>query len=75
MKSSMSMKHAMKTTIQTELPDELVSQARSLVDRGWAGDFDELLADALRRYLESHSSQLTESFIREDVAWGLRSRE
>ena len=65
----------MKTIIQTELPDELVSQARSLVDRGWAGDFDELLADALRRYLESHSSQLTESFIREDVAWGLSGRE
>jgi len=65
----------MKTTIQTELPDELVSQARSLVDRGWAGDFDELLADALRRYLESHSSELTESFIRQDVAWGLSGRE
>ena len=65
----------MKTTIQTELPDELVSQARSLVDRGWVRDFDELLADALRRYLESHSSELTESFIRQDVAWGLNGRE
>lgn len=61
----------MKTTIQTELPDELVSQARSLVDQGWAGGFDELLADALRRYLESHSSELTETFIRQDVAWGV----
>lgn len=65
----------MKTTIQTELPDELISQARSLVDQGWAGDFDELLTDALRRYLESHSSELTESFIRQDVAWGLHGRE
>ena len=67
----------MKTTIQPELPDELVSQARSLVDvdQGWAGDFDELLTDALRRYLESHSSELTESFIQQDVAWGLSGRE
>jgi hypothetical protein len=65
----------MKTTIQTELPDELISQARSLIDQGWAGDFDELLTDALRRYLESHSSELTESFIRQDVAWGLHGRE
>jgi Arc/MetJ-type ribon-helix-helix transcriptional regulator len=61
----------MKTIIQAELPDELVSQARSLVDQGWAGDFDELLADALRRHLESHSSEITESFIRQDVAWGV----
>ncbi len=65
----------MKTTVQTELPDELVSQARSLADQGWVGDFDELLTDALRRYLESHSSELTESSIRQDVAWGLRGRE
>lgn len=65
----------MKTTIQTELPDELVTQARALIAEGWAGNLDELLADALRRYLESHSSQLTESFIREDVAWGLRGIE
>ena len=65
----------MKTTIQTELPVELVSQARSLVDQGWAGDFDELLTEALRRYLESHSSELTESFTRQDVAWGLSGRE
>jgi Arc/MetJ-type ribon-helix-helix transcriptional regulator len=65
----------MKTKIQIELPDELVSQARSLVDRGWAGDFDELLTDALRRYLESHSAELTQSFIRQDVAWGLSGRE
>jgi predicted DNA-binding antitoxin AbrB/MazE fold protein len=46
------------------------SQARSLVAQGWAGDFDEL-ADAIRRYLESHSSELTESFIRQDLSSGL----
>ncbi len=48
----------MKTVIQAELPQELVSQARTFVEEGWVGDFNELLAEALRRYLESHSSRL-----------------
>jgi len=60
----------MKTAIQAELPQELVSQARAFVEEGWAGDFNDLLAEALRRYLESHSTRLAESFIREDLAWG-----
>lgn len=58
----------MKTAIQAELPEQLVADARAFVEEGWAGDFDELLAEALRRYLESHSSRLAESFIRE--FWG-----
>ena len=41
------------------------------MEEGWAGDFDELLAEALRRYLESHSSRLVQSFIREDASWGV----
>lgn len=65
----------MKTAIQAELPQELAIQARAFVEQGWAGDFNELLAEALRRYLESHSSRLAESFIREDVSWGLHGRE
>jgi hypothetical protein len=65
----------MKTPIQAELPEQLVADARAFVEEGWVGDFDELLAEALRRYLESHSSRLAETFIREDVAWGLRGRD
>lgn len=61
----------MKTAIQAELPEQLVADDRAFVEEGWAGDFDELLAEVLRRYLESHSSRLAESFVREDVAWGL----
>ena len=52
-----------------------MAEARAFVEEGWVGNFDELLADALRRYLESHSLRLAESFIEEDVAWGLRGRE
>ena len=61
--------------MKTALPERLVEDARSFVEEGWVGDFDELLAEALPRYLESHSSRLAESFVRNDVAWGLRRRE
>ena len=62
----------MKTAIHAELPEQLVVDARAFVEQGWVGDFDELLAEALRRHLESHSTRLAESFIREGglgVAW------
>lgn len=59
----------MNIFIQAELPTNLLIQVKTLVDEGWASDLNEILADALRRYLESHSSALTESFIREDVEW------
>jgi metal-responsive CopG/Arc/MetJ family transcriptional regulator len=65
----------MKTAIQAELPEELVKEARAFVEQGSVSDFNELLAEALRRYLESHSTRLAESLIREDVAWELRGRE
>ena len=57
----------MKTASQAELPEQLVADARAFVEEGWASNFDELLAEALRRYLESHSSRLAESFIKEDI--------
>jgi hypothetical protein len=33
-----------------------------------------LLAEALRRFLESHSGDLTEAMIQEDVNWGLHGK-
>jgi hypothetical protein len=65
----------MSTAIQAELPPELLAQARAFVEEGWAKDVNELLSEALRRYLESHSSQLSETFILEDVEWGLKGNE
>ena len=65
----------MNQSIQAEFPDGLLNQAQMLVDEGWAGDLNEILVDALRRYLESHNSTLTESFLREDVAWGLDGKD
>jgi hypothetical protein len=68
--------HTMNNTfIEAELPAELAAQARAFVAEGWATDFNDLLAEALRRFLESHEASLTESFIKEDVEWGLRGRD
>ncbi|MBK5967910.1 MULTISPECIES: CopG family transcriptional regulator [Thiorhodovibrio] len=61
--------------IEAELPAELAAQARAFVADGWAKDFNDLLAEALRRFLESHEASLTESSIRKDVAWGLHGRD
>jgi Arc/MetJ-type ribon-helix-helix transcriptional regulator len=60
------------TTIHAHIPDLLAQQAQALVKRGWVGNLDELIAESLRRYLESHQEALTEGFIREDVEWGLK---
>lgn len=65
---------AATTVIQAELPPELTDRARSFVEEGWATDMNELLAEALRRFLESHSGDLTEAMIQEDVDWGLHGK-
>jgi hypothetical protein len=65
----------MKTLIQAEVPEGLALEAHAFVKEGFASDLNELVAEALRRYLESHSASLTESQIREDVAWGLHGRD
>lgn len=60
-----------KVRIDAELPAALAAQARAFVAEGCANDLDDLLAEALRRFLESHASELTEAFMKEDVRWGL----
>lgn len=63
------------TTIQANLPDELVQQAREFVDEGWAGDFDAVLTEALRRFLDSHGPRIAEEHVRDDIEWGMRGSE
>lgn len=57
------------------LPPELTSRAQAYVNDGWANGFDELLADALPRFLESHSGETTEAFVMKDVEWGLNGKD
>lgn len=65
----------MGKTIQAELPQSLVESAQALVDKGWSGSVNEVVTEALRRYLESHGDELSEQLVREDVEWGLRGQD
>jgi Arc/MetJ-type ribon-helix-helix transcriptional regulator len=58
-------------TIQTDVPVRLLTEMQLLVEEGWFRDLDDLMLDALRRFVESHRAELMERFLREDVEWGL----
>lgn len=58
-------------TLQTQIPDQLLQQAQYLVDQGLVTNIEELIVEAMGRYMESHREAMTEQFIREDVDWGL----
>ena len=62
-------------TIQTEVPVRLLTEMQVLVETGWFHDLNDLMLDALRRFVESHRVELMERFIREDVEWGLYGNE
>ena len=62
-----------KTTIS--LPSGLAKKAQEQIQAGWFPDINSLVIEALRRYLETHRDELMESFIREDVEWGLHGDE
>lgn len=61
--------------LQTEVPAQLLQDARILVDRGWYQDIDELVLDALQQFLETRRLDIDEEQIRNDVEWGLRGTE
>jgi hypothetical protein len=65
----------MSGSIHAEIPDQLRQQAQALVRQGWANNFEEVVNEALRRYLESHQGVLTETFIQDDVEWGLHGKD
>lgn len=63
------------TTVQAEVPVQLLGQLQALVESGWFRDLDEVILDALRRFVESHPAELMERFLRRDVEWGLHGRD
>ena len=69
------MKPLKTASIHTEVPISLINQAQKLVEAGWFQDLDEIVLDALRRFLDSHREELMEDFIRQDVEWGLTGDE
>jgi len=65
----------MNDTIRMTLPPRLHQQIRTLVTEGWSRDENDLLFEALQRFLEIRRPELMEDFIREDVEWGLHGKE
>lgn len=65
----------MSTLVETQIPDQLWRQAQNMVTEGWINNMDALVAEAIRRYVESHQQTLSERFIREDIEWGLHGKD
>lgn len=65
----------MNETVQMTLPSRLRQQSRILVDDGWFRDESDLIEEALRRFLDTHRSELMEKFIAEDVEWALHGKD
>lgn len=63
------------TVVETEIPLNLLNEAKALVENGWFRSVDDIMLDALRRFLDSHRADLMEAFIRQDVEWGLHGNE
>jgi len=61
--------------IQTEIPEQLFNRAKALVREGWFLDEQDVFSEAIRRFLDTHHSELMEKFVRGDVEWGLRGNE
>lgn len=57
--------------LQTEIPDRLYHETMILVREGWFHDENQILNEALRRFVDSHRTALMEQFVSEDVEWGL----
>ena len=59
-------------TMAVELPEQLRDQVRDLVDQGWFSSEGQLVQEAVRRFLETHTPELMTRFVRADVEWGLK---
>lgn len=58
-------------TLVVECPDQIHAELTELVRQGWVADAGQAVVEALRRFLESHRPELTETQVRNDVHWGL----
>jgi hypothetical protein len=63
------------TTLNIDCPDWLANRLQQLVRDGWIGDSQEAVVEALRRYLDTHRPELTESQLLSDVEWGLHGND
>jgi hypothetical protein len=62
-------------TLSIECPDSLADRLTDLVREGWVADEQQAVIEALRRFLDSHRPELTESQVLADVEWGLHGND
>ncbi len=65
----------MQNRIALKIPAQLSEAMQSLIDAGWFRSREEIVALALRKFLNSHRPEVIEKYIRDDVAWGLSERK
>lgn len=58
-------------TIETKISDRLDRAMDALVDGGWFATREQILQEAIRRFLDAHKPELLAQSVREDVEWGL----
>lgn len=63
------------TTVHARVPTGLLLQVESLIEDGWFQDVNDVIVDALRRFLEARRPELMESHIWQDVEWGLHGQD
>jgi Arc/MetJ-type ribon-helix-helix transcriptional regulator len=61
-------------SVEAKISKRLDRQIDALVEQGWFRSRDNVLQEALRRFLDAHRPELMDQFIREDIEWGLRGR-
>jgi hypothetical protein len=62
-------------TLTLEYPDKLDEQVKTLVNSGWAQSAEQLVLDALKRYLETHRLEVLERQLRSDIEWGISGND
>jgi Arc/MetJ-type ribon-helix-helix transcriptional regulator len=50
-------------TIHTEVPEQLYKKAEALVKGGWFRDEKDIFAEAIRRFPDTHQSELMGKFV------------
>jgi hypothetical protein len=58
-------------TLSIQCPDALAERLEQLSRDGWVGDPQQVVVEAIRRYLDSHRPELIASQIASDIEWGL----
>ena len=58
------MQAATTVTVQTRVPAKLHQEIEQLVDIGWDNDTNDVLLEALRRFLSTHRADVMERHLR-----------